>query len=561
MNLNLLAAAAEKTYEIAAPGGLWESIIGLFKGIGPWGWCIIVFTLVLALVMFPLDYYQRRLQATNAKKNEAMKPYLEKIQKQYANDRVALATKQRELNKKFKINMWGTCLPMILTLVIFFTMWNGFRALSDYEIYKQYEDTSAAYVAAYCGDEYGWADFDENGDRFISDEAKFELFYVKVSNYYETVKGGLELDVPINLGSFKDYWTKKTPKTKALAMSEIFDSELFYSIHDPDFKKKSINTTDNLLRKQGYIYNGVLKRLGQEAAEKSSRENRDGFLWIKNVWRPDVIWGPVNCDGGFQTVYPVVEDYKLYLNSLSNGAYNEKRDVFGGDSYKEYFISNRNTEYPIIMNLAISKAKEESDFNGLYFLVILAVGLSIISAKVTMKKQVGQMAAPAAPGAPNAAGMGKTMMYIMPIMMGFLALTYNAAFALYMVLRSATSLGSIYLSGFIIKQVDKKKEGNNIGYTPVKNKPAAKAPAEKEKAQPETDGVVSEENKAEDKAENKTEGKPENRTENKQERKPDKKPESRTENKNEKKPDNKNEKKPEFTPYQKYVKKDNNKKK
>ena len=63
----------------------------------------------------------------------ALQPKLAKIQKQYANNPEMLRQKQYELQRSSGVNMLASCLPMIVTMVVFFVVFAGFRALVVYD--------------------------------------------------------------------------------------------------------------------------------------------------------------------------------------------------------------------------------------------------------------------------------------------------------------------------------------------------------------------------------------------------------------------------------------------
>ena len=62
-------------------------------------------------------------------KMEKMRPQLEKLQKQYANDQNTYNAKMMEMYKKNGYSMLGACLPMIVTLVIFMIVLGAFSVL------------------------------------------------------------------------------------------------------------------------------------------------------------------------------------------------------------------------------------------------------------------------------------------------------------------------------------------------------------------------------------------------------------------------------------------------
>lgn len=95
--------------------------------IGAFSVTTIMFTIFLKVLVSPLDIWQKAVMRKNAKKMEAMKPELEKINKQCGSNRELLAQKQREVYKKHKYSMFGSCLPLVITMAVFFIVFAGFN--------------------------------------------------------------------------------------------------------------------------------------------------------------------------------------------------------------------------------------------------------------------------------------------------------------------------------------------------------------------------------------------------------------------------------------------------
>lgn len=109
---------------------LHEGVMGVG---GNFGWTVIIFTIILRLILSPLDIWQKVSMRKQMKKMEKLRPKMEKLQKQYANRPDILKQKQYELQRSSNINMLASCLPMIVTMVVFFVVFAGFRALVSYE--------------------------------------------------------------------------------------------------------------------------------------------------------------------------------------------------------------------------------------------------------------------------------------------------------------------------------------------------------------------------------------------------------------------------------------------
>ncbi|MBP5467211.1 MAG: YidC/Oxa1 family membrane protein insertase, partial [Clostridia bacterium] len=77
---------------------------------------VILFTLFLKLITLPFDFMSRFSMRKNSIKMEQMRPELEKLQQQYANDKNLYNQKMMALYKKNGYSMFGACLPTIITL-------------------------------------------------------------------------------------------------------------------------------------------------------------------------------------------------------------------------------------------------------------------------------------------------------------------------------------------------------------------------------------------------------------------------------------------------------------
>lgn len=132
------------------PGGMWESIIGGFNSaMGSYIWSVILLAVIVRIVFAVVDIFNKYASMKSSRINEKMRPELEAIQKKYGHDKVLLQKKQQEIYKKYQFSMVGTCLPMlivlILQMVVFLTLWTGLQNVSNYNIAKQYEDTKMVY--------------------------------------------------------------------------------------------------------------------------------------------------------------------------------------------------------------------------------------------------------------------------------------------------------------------------------------------------------------------------------------------------------------------------------
>ena len=87
--------------------------------IGNMGWAIIGLTLIIKAVLFPLAY---KSYVSMAKMKE-LQPEMEKIKERTGDDRQKLQQEMMELYKKEKVNPASGCLPILLQIPIFFSLY------------------------------------------------------------------------------------------------------------------------------------------------------------------------------------------------------------------------------------------------------------------------------------------------------------------------------------------------------------------------------------------------------------------------------------------------------
>ncbi len=208
------------------PTGLWEKIIVAFENaFGSFALSIIVLTVIIKLVMSPIDFFNRRTNKKMATMQQKVKGQVEALNKKYANDKKTLNQKLGELYQREKINPMGSCFTMLinlgLTFAIFITLLNGMNAMASYKIATEFETLQTEYVASYVS---------ENG-----------------GNIYDEITANPDKSI--------------------------------YEICKPYMEQ--MNAIENEETK-----NGVLA-IANENVAKKHKEIKEGFLWIDNIWIAD----------------------------------------------------------------------------------------------------------------------------------------------------------------------------------------------------------------------------------------------------------------------------------
>ena len=121
----------------------------MHKWIGNYGWTVVVFTLFLKIVMLPLDFWQRYSSRKSSLKMQRMQPLVEAIDKRYGENTQRANEEKQKLYKKQGYSMTSMCLPMILSMVIFFLMFGGLRNYSTYSNITSFQNLSQTYHETY----------------------------------------------------------------------------------------------------------------------------------------------------------------------------------------------------------------------------------------------------------------------------------------------------------------------------------------------------------------------------------------------------------------------------
>ena len=219
------------------PSGFWPNIIKIFE-VGSYAWTIVLFTIVLKLVLSPMDFLQRFFMNRQTRAQAKLQPKLEKLKKQYGQNQNLLYQKQNELMAKSGVNMKASCITMlvymVLTLTIFITLFNSIRDISAFKIANQYKDLRQTYSITY------------------------DVDYLK--KYLNMTDENVE----------KLYAKSGDERAEYLNTSE---------------QKKA--TADGLTLDQVKAYGEQIKSTAQDNVESRYFEIKDSWLWIKNIWIPD----------------------------------------------------------------------------------------------------------------------------------------------------------------------------------------------------------------------------------------------------------------------------------
>ena len=461
--------------------------IGLLVGWVGVGFGIIIFSLVLKIITLPFDVMQRitmRKQNIKMKENQER---MEKLQKQYANDKEAYNQKVMEMYKENGMSMFSSCLPMILSMVIFFIAIGAFNSFSAYANVKNYNELVSAYNSAYtemisdidvC--DYSVINVIENKEIVETEEktVSYTFFYevkdetTKDKLVYYTAKyeiKNLEL-VDFNKASPKDsirytYDNEGNkiviPKDEVKAYLKDKKTEKTYYVNDAkivagkdgDYKthydaikaieEKLIADGVQVDNADGHWVLAVEKYFVGVAqdnvvvAYNSTVKGNTKFLWIKNVWETDAMYKhPVLKYKDFSTAISTKDGCSC---STTNKA--AKIPAYTKDGYNT--VTGKLTQ-------------QKADYNGYFILIALSIGTILLQQFISMRTQKEQQKYSSVDG--QGAGQQKIMMVMMTGMFAIFSFMYSSAFSIYLIVSNLFSLASTLVINKIVDKTAASKE-------------------------------------------------------------------------------------------------------
>ena len=97
----------------------YKVLLWIHSHVGNWGWAIILFTLLVKFILFPLSYKGMM----SMQKLKDLAPKMKEMKEKYKGDPAKMNLKMMEMYKKEGANPMGGCLPMILQIPVFFALY------------------------------------------------------------------------------------------------------------------------------------------------------------------------------------------------------------------------------------------------------------------------------------------------------------------------------------------------------------------------------------------------------------------------------------------------------
>mgnify|MGYP002796842224 FL=1 len=436
-------------------GRLINALIG---GIGIVGVGIIVFSLILRCIVLPFDVFQRISMRKQNVKMKENKEKLDKLQKQYANDKKMYSQKMMELQKEQGFSLLSSCLPMILSLVIFFVAMDAFNAYSSYANLQNYNLLVEGYNAALqpyvaeitednIDDDYEIVGSDGNPTAYIRVEEadvgsdgnpRYIYFLVPYAENYA------ENDYAYIRNFVEKQYYVSTDKAYADLKEEI-DAVIAASVPEtPEGEEET--PADPLTVEEACVeYFVSLAQDNVVRVYETEVTDRMSFGWIKNIWVTDASYR-----------HPV-----LNYSDFRSGVSRESLSVNGGsvsfNNIGNYTDAYNQGSYDVVTE-KLSAQKNQA--NGYFILIALSIGTILLQQFVSMRSQKEQTKYSSVDG--QAASTQKITLVIMTLMFAVFSFMYSAAFSIYMV---TSNILSLIMTIVINKAVDvamRKKEEREL---------------------------------------------------------------------------------------------------
>ncbi len=106
-----------------------------------WAWAIVVLTVMVRIVLVPLTIKQIR----SMQRLQQYAPELKALQQKYKGDKQRLNEEVMKFYKENKVNPAASCLPILLQVPIFFSLFYVLRGFEK-EVFPNYQDSSLSFL-------------------------------------------------------------------------------------------------------------------------------------------------------------------------------------------------------------------------------------------------------------------------------------------------------------------------------------------------------------------------------------------------------------------------------
>ena len=375
---------------------------------------ILVVTILLRLVQVFPDILNRKTQVKMAE----VQPKLNEIQKKYENNPQKLREEQSKIMKENGVSTLSGCLPMLITLPLFFCFLAAFRSWGNEETITLMYETAVT-----------------------------ETYEVGTAE-----RAAAEEQAQATFGGFKFLWVKNIWQPDNFINANI----LIFNM-DGEVITKPVNLTmlnSVSLANLPLLKNGYTNSRGEHVSgEQIWQTLCDAGLASGAYGDPGKNSGCSSCsrdtsgmcllpaEVSVETVQKMLGDEALTDTENEDGSVTKTTDKTGSDIYNA------------IMQRYKQPVNGKTPANGLMILPFLAAGMQLLSSIIMMKRNKKD----GAQQNEQAKSMNY-MMYLMPIMSILICMSANAAFAFYWAVSGAVQLISSLIINAVFDAKKKKKD-------------------------------------------------------------------------------------------------------
>ena len=446
----------------------------------------------------------------NSLKMEKMRPQLEKLQKQYQNDQQTYNMKMMELYKKNGYSMFGACLPMIVTLVVFIFVLNAFTSYSNYTNVNVYKKMADAYSVAIV-DTFAPENISETEYSFTEQDGKNgKVYIVTRTEYYSDSEALLEYEVRTvietsdaakkdqlikgegweNEKSAKStsYYYVQTDRVVAplLSFAPTASTEKKECLPLEDGKFNAVRTVSYGSESDLVSYSFVYAKAQSESDPDSVDWNAQGFTKTGYIAVNEELAKAENAFGENKEAKELADivlsygDTEVTDKMVAEEFIREEGREAATDYYKKNKIGflwvkniwqpDTSFKHPVQRESGVDKTTYneitknlsywKNTANGYYILIVISIGTMFLSQFILSKSQKAQNELQTADG--RGQKTQKVMMIVMPIIFGIFSFFYSAAFSIYMITSNIFGIISTLCINLVIDAKFRKIEEKEI---------------------------------------------------------------------------------------------------
>ena len=389
---------------------------------------LILFTVLVRLILFPLSIKNQKNQADRAR----LAPRLERIQKKYGQDRQKMMQKQQELYDKEGVQMTGGCLPMMLQMLVLFSVIAVIYKPLTYIQNISTADLTACYEVV--DPNYG----NDAKDKENPPDTKYSGYYAEL-NLFKAIQDDESLRNKMEW-AIVDSRLENDDKDTTLTLSQYQKAQYDAALTEAKNKAAEDAVTAQKADTDAKIAAAKAEAIDAAVEAAKAKAEADGTAFDEAKFREDAAADTAIYDEAAQR--KIIEDKiradaKDTVKELDKDAiYAEAKESFQTANAK-LFIDAEDT-----LNTIIKTGEEFSIFgfslleqpwqkdlrpNPLWIIAILSGVTAYLSGWLSMRYSKAAMSMEQQ----QAGGCNNAMIYMMPLMSLFFSFTVPAGVAVY----------------------------------------------------------------------------------------------------------------------------------